>query len=307
MLTAGDRATVTMGHDAPPGFGLTMDPTSGNLSRRRPESPIPATRRAAGETGPGGGACLVQYSATTPTLPDITTVRPQAAPSADDSDVFSFLSGMRPPNHLEEIPGGPQGRGSTSLKSPPTLYSTATSGRGIAPESAGPPPISQEAELSHSAGTSGPSTFQSMSAVSPAPVAMPSMGELNMILKTLQTLVPEFPKLDPGDPSTRARRFQQWLLQVTQFLEPAGSHVTAWWSWVRATAEQAHRVMTTRPMDQRENIIPREAVPPQFVACIPKTQREWVDLRALQRVVGPSNGVQRPSLLRLQVLRSRQP
>ena len=53
-------------------------------------------------------------------------------------------------------------------------------------------------------------------------------GELNMILKTLQTLAPEFPKLDPGDPSTRARSFQQWLLQVTLSLGPAGSHVTAW-------------------------------------------------------------------------------
>ena len=121
-----------------------------------------------------------------------------------------------------------------------------------------------------------------------------------MILKTLQTLVPEFPKLEPGDPSTRARRFQQWLLHITQALEPAGSHVTSWWSWVRASAEQAHRVMTTRPVDQRESIIPREAIPPQFVqveswlrprilACLPRTQREWVDLRAQQGLVDPSN------------------
>ena len=285
QLTTGDRVTATMDPDAPPGFGLTMDPAIGNLSRRRPESPIPATRRADGETGSGGGACLIQYSASTPTLPDVTSVRTQAAPSADDSDVFSFLAGMRPRDHVEESP---------------TLYSTATPGRGVAPESAGSPSNSRETELSQSAGRSGPSTFPSMSVVSPAPVTTPSMGELNMILKTLQTLVPEFPKLDPGDPSTRARRFQQWLLQVTQSLEPAGSHVTAWWSWVRTTAEHAHRVMTTRPVDQRENIIPREAVPPQFLqieswlrprilACIPKTQREWVDLRAQQGVVDPSN------------------
>ena len=212
QLTTGDRVTATMDPDAPPGFGLTMDPAIGNLSRRRPEGPIPATHRANGETGSGGGACLIQYSASTPTLPDVTSVRTQAAPSADDSDVFSFLAGMRPRDHLEESP---------------TLYSTATPGRGVAPESAGSPSNSRKTELSQSAGRSGPSTFQSMSAVSPAPVTTPSMGELNMILKTLQTLVPEFPKLDPGDPSTRARRFQQWLLQVTQSLEPAGSHVTA--------------------------------------------------------------------------------
>ena len=107
QLTRGDRATVTMDHDVPPGFGLTMDPTIGNLSRRRPESPIPVTRQADGGTGPGGGACLVQYSATTPTLPDITTVRTQAALSADDSDGFSFPAGMRPRNHLDQQPGGP--------------------------------------------------------------------------------------------------------------------------------------------------------------------------------------------------------
>ena len=51
-----------------------------------------------------------------------------------------------------------------------------------------------------------------------ASVVAPSMAELNMVLKILQTLVPEFPKLEPGDPGTRARRFQQWLLQVTQAL-----------------------------------------------------------------------------------------
>ena len=191
QFTTGDRATVTMGHDAPPGFGLTMDPTIGNLSRRRPEIFIPVTRRAAGETGPGG------------------VVRPQATLSADDSDVFSFFAGMRPRNHLEEIPGGLQGRGSTSLEDPPTLYSTATSSRALAPESAGSPPISREAELSQSAGRGGLSTFQSMSAVSPAPVATPSMGELSVILKTLQILsqsfrssIPEIQALEPADSSS---------------------------------------------------------------------------------------------------------
>ena len=52
QFTTGDRATVTMGHDAPPGFGLTMDPTIGNLSRRRPESPIPVTRRGPAREDP---------------------------------------------------------------------------------------------------------------------------------------------------------------------------------------------------------------------------------------------------------------
>ena len=42
-----------------------------------------------------------------------------------------------------------------------------------------------------------------------------------MILKALQSLVPEFTKLDLGDAGTRAQRFQKWLLQITQALEPA--------------------------------------------------------------------------------------
>ena len=57
-------------------------------------------------------------------------------------------------------------------------------------------------------------------------VAMTLHAGQNKVLKTLQTLVPELPKLEPGDPGTRARRFQQWLLQVSQAIEPAGYHVT---------------------------------------------------------------------------------
>eukprot|EP00959_Pyramimonas_sp_CCMP1952_P048358 1009438-Pyramimonas_sp.AAC.1 len=75
-----------------------------------------------------------------------------------------------------------------------------------------------------SAAWNGLQRFQPGSAAPSASVAGPSMAELNMILKSLQTLVPELPKLEPGDPGTRARRFQQWLLQVTQALEPAGYH-----------------------------------------------------------------------------------
>ena len=88
------------------------------------------------------------------------------------------------------------------------------------------------------------------------------MAELNMVLKTLQTLVPEFPKLEPGDPANRARRLQQWLLQVSQSLEPAGPHVTAWWKWARTSAETAHHIFLTMPLDQRESVLPQEGVPP---------------------------------------------
>ena len=86
-----------------------------------------------------------------------------------------------------------------------------------------------------------------------------------MILKTLQTMVPEFPKLEPGDPGTRARRLHQWRLQITQALEPAGQHVCSWWNWVCTSAEKAHQLFVTRPLDQREQIYPRDPVPTQFL------------------------------------------
>ena len=121
-----------------------------------------------------------------------------------------------------------------------------------------------------------------------------------MILKMLQTLVPEFPKLEPGDPASRARRLQQWLLQVSQSLEPAGYHVTAWWSWARTTAEEAHRVFLTKSVEERESVQPQSEVPPRhavveswmrprILACLLKNQREWVDLRAQAGVVDSSS------------------
>lgn len=143
-------------------------------------------------------------------------------------------------------------------------------------------------------------TLQPRTATSPASMDPPSMAELNLILKTVQTLVPEFPKLEPGDPGTRARRLQQWLLQISQALEPAGPHVTSWWNWVCTSAQTTHNVFVTKPLDQREHIFPHDVIPPQFaqveswmrpriLACLPKSQRDWVDLRAQTGVVDQSN------------------
>ena len=141
---------------------------------------------------------------------------------------------------------------------------------------------------------------QTRSAQHVAPVPAPSTAELNMVLKLLQTFVPEFPKLEAGDPGTRARRLQQWLQQVSQAIEPAGHHVISWWSWVRTSAESNHRVFLTKALDQREQVFPRDAVPlqhtvveswmrPRILACLPKAQKDWVDLRAQAGAVDTSN------------------
>ena len=142
--------------------------------------------------------------------------------------------------------------------------------------------------------------LQTRTAPPSASVAAPSMAELNMILKTLQSMVPEFPKLETGDPGTRARRLQQWLLHVSQAIEPAGYHVMSWWQWVRTSAESTHSIFLTKPLDQRERVFPQETVPlhhaqveswmrPRILACLPKTQRECVDHCALAGVVDASN------------------
>ena len=80
------------------------------------------------------------------------------------------------------------------------------------------------------------------------------MSELTMILKTLQSLVPELPKLEQGDPATRARRLQQWILRVGQAVQPAGHHVIEWWRWCVQSAQEAHKVFLQTPLHQREHI-----------------------------------------------------
>ena len=123
--------------------------------------------------------------------------------------------------------------------------------------------------------------LQTRTAPPSASVAAPSMAELNMILKTLQSMVPEFPKLEIGDPGTKPRRLQQWLLHVSQAIEPAGHHVMSWWQWVRTSAESTHRIFLTKLFDQRERVFPQEQMPvhhaqveswmrPRILACLPK-------------------------------------
>ena len=126
---------------------------------------------------------------------------------------------------------------------------------------------------------------QTRKAALPAPAEAPSVAELYMILKTMQSLVGDFPKLEAGDPNTRASRFRQWLMHIAQTIEPAGPHVKAWWQWVSTAAEQTHSIFLSKPLDQREHVYPQEALPAQFaqleswmrpriLACLPRTPLE---------------------------------
>ena len=156
----------------------------------------------------------------------------------------------------------------------PAMFQSSAASHGAAPWRA------QETNL-FSAAENEPLPFQTRTALSSASMTAPSMAELNMIMKTLQTMVPEFPKLEIGELGTRPRRLQQWLLSVTQALEPTGHHVMSWWRWVRTSAETTHSIFLTKPLDQRERVLPTDSIPAhlaqveswmrsRILACLPK-------------------------------------
>ena len=82
-----------------------------------------------------------------------------------------------------------------------------------------------------------------------------------MVLKTVP-MVGALPKLELGDPTSRATRLKQWLSQVTQSLEPTGPHVTSWWQWAHNSAAAAHRFFLFADLAQRETGLPLGGVPP---------------------------------------------
>ena len=77
-----------------------------------------------------------------------------------------------------------------------------------------------------------------------------------MLMKSLQAFVSDFPKLELGDPATRATRLRSWRTTVTQAINPAGPHLIAWWEWCLHEAEVAHKAFLTTPLHQCESICP---------------------------------------------------
>ena len=54
-----------------------------------------------------------------------------------------------------------------------------------------------------------------------------SPAELNMMLKIIESMIKELPKLAPGDVATRAHRFNRWKSDVAQMVSNAGPHLVA--------------------------------------------------------------------------------
>ena len=168
--------------------------------------------------------------------------------------MVSFLAG--PQVGLPALPGGSAG-GTPSLMGASVAAPAAQSPQfqpcGAAP---GRP---QEQQISENQLLRAPDPGEPTQSGNAGPDASgsgPSMAELNMVLKTI-SMVGEFPKLELGDPTTRARRLEQWLRQVTQSLEPTGPIVASWWQWARNSAETAHRVFLNTALDQRETVLPQ--------------------------------------------------
>ena len=180
--------------------------------------------------------------------PNVTSLYHQAPPPAlvapggaqgTESDIFTFLAGTQP--------RGPQGRESGYGPAPAANPTSATScGAELPPRVVAP---------------MEPATAPTRQADLSALAGAPSTGELNMILKLLQQMVPEFPKLEPGEPGTRAHRVWEWLQNITTDLEPAGPHPTAWWTWVKASAGAAHQVFLETPLETREQVFPANPMP----------------------------------------------
>ena len=118
-----------------------------------------------------------------------------------------------------------------------------------------------------------------------------SAAELGMLLKSIQAFVPEFPRLEMGDPVTRANRLLAWKISVQQAINPAGPHLIQWWKWCQKEADQAYKVFLKTAMHERKTIIPISTMPsawmqveawirPRILEALPKDIREWVIVQA---------------------------
>ena len=123
-----------------------------------------------------------------------------------------------------------------------------------------------------------------------------------MLMKTMQVFLPELPKLELGDISTRANRLITWRTAVEQAIIPAGSHLRAWWRWCLNQAEIAYRAFLRARIQEREAIIPTAKLPtaweqvdswmrPKILEAAPKDIKDWVSMRARHGKVDDSHVV----------------
>ena len=107
----------------------------------------------------------------------------------------------------------------------------------------------------------------------------------------MQAFVPDFPKLELGDPATHADRRLAWKVTVEQSMNPAGPYLIQWWKWCLEEAEESYKVFLRTGVHHRGDIIPNAPMPGawlqleewmrlKILGAAPNDIREWVDMRA---------------------------
>ena len=235
---------------------------SGALASRPPVNPRGTEVSVNQENFVSGG--IAPYVQPLP----LVAVTPQTIPpNTNDSDVFSFLGGAQPARSLGgHAAAGVEGPSALQLQSASCGAPLLGTLGGLAPT---PPEL-----------LDGDAPPQSL-----------SPAELNMLMKSIQVFVPEFPKLEMGDSSSRAGRLLSWRISVDQAINPAGPHLIQWWKWCQREAEKAYKMFLKMPIHQREAVLPTAPMPeawlqveawirPRILDALPKDIRDWFNLRA---------------------------
>ena len=77
-----------------------------------------------------------------------------------------------------------------------------------------------------------------------------------MLLKLLDIFLKELPKLEMGDPTSRAQKLLTWKVAVQQQITPVGARLKAWWKWCILQAETTYDVFLLAGIHEREAIVP---------------------------------------------------
>ena len=206
---------------------------------------------------------------------------PGLTPTADQ-DLFAFLAGP------------------VSSQAPPRAAVNPTIGLNVGQQHGGHTAEAQVSQVGNrprispaimqELGIDGTSNNVSLDNLSIQPL---STSELGMILKAIQAFIPELPKIEMGDPATRASRLLAWSVAVRQMITPAGAHLSQWWEWCYQRAEEAYKQVLLASVQTREAILPQHPMPPAWMqleawmrprvlSTIPKDIQTWVDMRARQ-------------------------
>jgi len=216
----------------------------------------------------------------------------QGSMASLDSNLFSYLAGNPSVPHQSTQAGWSDGR---SVSRDCNSY-VPQQGAGGLDQSVRPQPMTP---------TTSPDVAGSLlppGLVAPdASQALPGTAELNMLLKLIQTYLPNgLPKLELGELATRPARLISWKQHIVTALKPMGSLAMEWWQWIVQQADATHARFVKASMRDRASIVPTVFLPvrltsvdawlhPKLMEAIPSQTRSLVDTRARIGVVDQSH------------------